>query len=158
MNKPTEPLPSFLAEPIKLGQEISITGKWVPIKKSGLFGKSAESREMIIEWENIHKEAKTHKGILSTEINHAVGQDAVLVHHVFKNADEMVDYYSTIAEEHQLALTKVAKPELHLIRGQNIPSVASEVLLSKNVTGMFGEFLFGYVKEDYKQPDKETAI
>lgn len=23
---------------------------------------------------------------------------------------------------------------------------------------MFGEFLFGYVKEDYQRPDQETAI
>jgi hypothetical protein len=41
------PLPSFLAEPTKLGQEISITGKWIPAKKGSLFRKSAESQEML---------------------------------------------------------------------------------------------------------------
>ena len=73
-----ETLPSFLAEPTKLGQEISITGKWIPTKKGGLFRKSAESKEMLKEWEDIHVGAKKHSGVLSTEINHAVGEDAVL--------------------------------------------------------------------------------
>lgn len=53
------------------------------------------------------------------------------------------------------ALTKVAKPELHLIRGQKIPTETRE---AKNVPAMFGEYLFGYVKDDYKQPDPEHAI
>ena len=42
-----EPLPKFLLEETKIGTEISITGKWVPTKKSGLFRKSAESKVMI---------------------------------------------------------------------------------------------------------------
>ena len=79
-------MPQFLAEPIRLGQEISITGKWIPTKKSGLFRTSAESKEMLKEWEDIHSEAKEHSGMLSTEINHAVGEEAVLVHHVFEDA------------------------------------------------------------------------
>ncbi len=37
MTQPNEPLPNFLAEPSKIGQEISVTGKWIPTKKGGLF-------------------------------------------------------------------------------------------------------------------------
>jgi quinol monooxygenase YgiN len=153
-----KPLPSFLAEPIKLGQEISITGKWIPTKKGGLFRKSTESKDMLKEWEDIHVGAKGHEGMLSTEINHAVGQDAVLIHHVFKDPEALLNYFSTTATEHVEPLTKVAKPEMHLIRGVRIPEKIKEALTTKNVPGAFGEFLFGYVKDNYKRPEQETAI
>jgi len=158
MMQPKEPLPPFLSEPSKLGQEISVTGKWIPTKKGGLFRKSAESREMLQEWEDIHADAKADPGVLSTEINHAVGDDAVLVHHVFKDAEALVNYFSTTATRHMGALTKVAKPELHLVRGLRVPAPVREALLAKSVPAVFGEFLFGYVKEDYRRPDLETAI
>jgi len=153
-----ETLPDFLSVPTKLGQEISITGKWIPTRKGGLFRKSNESREMLKEWEDIHESAKHHEGILSTEINHAVGQDAVLVHHVFRNTESLIKYFSTTAKEHEDALTKVAKPEIHLIRGVKMSEMAIEELSSKKVPGVFGEFLFGYVKEDYMRPDPTNAI
>ena len=117
MLHPNEPLPSFLAEPTRLGQKISITGKWVPKKKGGLFRKSTQSKEMLKEWDDIHADAKADAGVLSTEINHAVGEEAVLVHHVFKDPHALVHYFSTTATQHMGALTKVAKPELHLVRG-----------------------------------------
>ena len=158
MMQPKEPLPPFLSEPSKLGQEISVTGKWIPTKKGGLFRKSAESREMLQEWEDIHADAKADPGVLSTEINHAVGDDAVLVHHVFKDAEALVNYFSTTATRHMGALTKVAKPELHLVRGLRVPAPVREALLAKSVPAVFGELLFGYVKEDYRRPDLETAI
>ena len=151
-------LPSFLADPTKIGQEISITGKWVPTKKDGLFRKSKESKEMLKEWEDIHLGAKGHEGMLSTEINHAVGQDAALIHHVFKDPETLLNYFSTTATEHIEALTKVAKPEMHLIRGVRMPEKIKEALSTKNVPGSFGEFLFGYVKDNYKRPEQETAI
>ena len=56
------------------------------------------------------------------------------------------------------ALTKVAKPELHLVRGVAIPSPAREALTAKDVPVAFGEVLFGYAKDDHKRPDQETAI
>ena len=158
MTHPTESLAPHLAEPSRIGQEISVTGKWVPTKAGGLFRKSAESQEMLEEWEDIHAGAKGDAGVLSTEINHAVGEDAVLVHHVFKDPDALVHYFSTTATQHVGALTKVAKPQLHLVRGVTIPAPAREALLAKNVPAAFGELLFGYVKEDYKRPDQETAI
>ena len=158
MTQPKEPLPPFLAEPSKLGGEISVTGKWVPTKQGGLFRRSAESNEMLEEWEDIHAGAKGDSGVLSTEINHGVGEDAVLVHHVFKDSEALVHYFSTTATQHMGALTKVAKPQLHLVRGVGIPAPAREAFLAKNVPGVFGEFLFGYVKEGYKRPDQETAI
>ena len=158
MIQPKEPLPPFLAEPTKLGNEISITGKWIPTKKGGLFRKSAESKEMLTEWEDIHVGAKGNSGMLSTEINHAVGEDAVLIHHVFKDSDALVDYFSSTGTEHMVALTKVARPQLHMIRGVKITNDLREALKKKNVLGVFGEFIFGFVKGDYKRPDPETAI
>lgn len=154
----TEPLPSFLSEPSKIGDEISITGKWVPTKKGGLFRKSAESKEMLKEWEDIHAGAKADSGVLSTEINHAVGEDAVLVHHVFKNSDALVNYFSTTATEHMGPLLQVAKPDVHLVRGTNIPAAAREAITAKQVPAVFGEHLFGYVREDHRRPDQENAI
>jgi quinol monooxygenase YgiN len=158
MTQLKEILPPFLAEPTKLGQEISITGKWIPVKKGGMFRKSAESKEMLKEWEDIHLGAKAHAGMLSTEINQAAGEDAVLIHHVFKDPEALLNYFSTTASEHVEALTKVAKPEMHLIRGVNMPENTREALAAKNVPGVFAEFLFGYVKEGYRRPDPETAI
>jgi len=158
MTHPTEPLAPHLAEPSRIGQEISVTGKWVPTKPGGRFRKSAESQEMLQEWEDIHAGARADPGVLSTEINHAVGEDAVLVHHVFKDPDALVHYFSTTATQHVGALTKVAKPQLHLVRGVTIPAPAREALLAKGVPAAFGELLFGYVKEDYRRPDDESAI
>ncbi len=158
MTQFNQKLPAHMLEPTKLGQEISITGKWVPTKKGGLFRKTAESKEMIREWDDIHLGAKNHPGILSTEINHAIGQDAVLVHHVFKNEASLIEYFNTVAAEHFTALTAVAKPDIHLIRGVRVGEEIRNALSSKKVIGDFGEFLFGYVKNDYGRPDQQNAI
>jgi quinol monooxygenase YgiN len=158
MTHPAEPLAPFLAEPSRIGSEIGITGKWVPAKAGRLFRKSAESKEMLKEWEDIHAGAREDTGVLSTEINHAVGEDAVLVHHVFKDADALIHYFSTTATQHMAALTAVARPELHVVRGVDIPVAAREAIEAKNVPAVFGELLFGYVKEDYRRPDRESAI
>jgi quinol monooxygenase YgiN len=135
-----EPMPDFLSEPSRIGTEISVTGKWVPTKPGGRFRKSAESQEMLTEWEDIHGGARADAGVLSTEINHAVGEDAVLVHHVFADSDALVGYFATTATEHMGALSAVATPQLHLVRGLDIPTSVR------------------YVKDDYRQPDPATAI
>ena len=158
MPQTTEPLPSFLAEPSRIGSEISVTGKWVPTKPGGRFRKSTETQEMLDEWEDIHAGARADDGILSTEINHAVGEDAVLVHHVFRDADAVMHYFSTTAAEHMAALTAVARPELHLVRGVSVPEPVREALAATNVPVAFGEWRFGYVKEEYRRPDPDTAI
>jgi quinol monooxygenase YgiN len=158
MPLPNEPLPAFLAEPPRLGQEISVTGKWTPVQQGWLFRKSPDSEDMLQEWEDIHVGARSDSGVLSTEINHAVGEDAVLIHHVFRDSAALIHYFSTTATEHMGALTKVAKPDLHLIRGVSIPTPVREAMLAKNVPAVFGEHLFGYVKEDYKRPDYDKAI
>jgi quinol monooxygenase YgiN len=151
-------LPVHMQEPTRLGDEISITGKWVPTKKGNLFGKSSESKEMIKEWDAIHEEAINHKGMLSTEINYAIGQEAVLVHHVFQDADSLIDYFNITATKHVAALIAVAKPDIHLIRGVKLNENVKNALSSKNVKGNFGEYLFGYVKNEYMQPDPKNAI
>jgi quinol monooxygenase YgiN len=153
-----EALPAFLAEPSRIGAEISVTGKWIPIKQGGRFRKTDESKEMLREWEDIHVGARADAGVLSTEINHAVGEDAVLVHHVFADADALIHYFSTTATAHMAALTKVAKPLTHLVRGEKISPQVREAIEAKNVPVAFGERLFGFVKNDYVRPDPETAI
>ena len=158
MTPAAEPLPQHLAEPSKIGEEIGITGKWTPARKGGLFRRSPDSKEMLKEWEDIHLGAKGDPGVLSTEINHAVVEDAVLVHHVFANPDALVDYFSTTATQHMQALTAVAKPGLHLVRGVSIPDAVREAVSAKAEPAAFGELLFGYVKEDYRKPDPTTAI
>ena len=158
MTQTAQPLAPFLAKPSKIGQEISVTGKWVPTKPGGLFRKSAESKDMLSEWEDIHPGARADNGVLSTEINHAVGQDAVLVHHVFENPDALVHYFSTTATQHMAALTAVAKPEMHLVRGMHIPDTVKEAVKAKGVPTTFGELLFGYVRNDYQRPNTTSAI
>lgn len=152
-----DPAP-FLTVPTRLGTEISVTGKWIPTTPDGWFYKSPESREMRKEWEDIHAEAKAHPGVLSTEINHAVGEDAVLIHHVFKNAEAMVQYFEAVATRHVAALTQVARPGIHLVRGVNLPPTLAEALRAKGVDAVLAEHRFGYVKDDYRQPDAASAI
>ena len=154
----TEPLASYLAEPSRIGDEISVTGKWLPKNPGGRFRNTEESREMLKEWEDIHQGARSDAGVLSTEINHAVGEDAVLVHHVFENADALVHYFSTTATEHMGPLTAVAKPDLHLVRGLNVPEHAQAAIRDKGVNAAFGEYLFGFAKNDYRMPDPANAI
>lgn len=158
MTQTHEPLPAHMSEPSRIGQEISITGKWVPTKAGGRFRGSAESKEMLQEWEDIHAGARSDDGVLFTEINHTVGEDAVLVHHTFESADALGHYFSTTATEHMGALTAVAKPELHMVRGVEIPTAAQDAIRAKGVDGAFGEFQFGYVKDDYRRQDHEKAI
>lgn len=158
MTKLSEPLPPFLAAPSQIGTEISVTGKWTPTKPSGRFRTSAEAREMVAEWNDIHAGARSHPGVLATEINHAIGEDAVLVHHVFADADALVDYFATTATEHLAALTAVAKPELHLVRGLEVPAEARDAITAKAGPVAFGDWLYGYVRDDYRQPDPTTAV
>ena len=113
-------LPAHMEPKTEIGQEISITGKWVPTKNGILFLKSKESKEMRAEWVNIHEEAAQHDGILSTEVNHAIGQDAVLVHHVFNSESSLLNYFSSTASKHAGELLNVAKPGTQLIRGETI--------------------------------------
>jgi quinol monooxygenase YgiN len=158
MNFTPEPMPNFLSAASTIGSEISVTGKWVPSKPGGRFRTSEESREMLAEWEDIHAGARESAGVLSTEINHAVGQDAVLVHHVFADPDALIDYFSTTATQHMQALSAIATPDLHLVRGVEIPQSVKEAMTAKNVPVNFGDWAFGFVRNDYRQPDPSTAI
>ena len=158
MSKFNQPLPDFMSTETKIGSEISITGKWVATKKSRFFRKSAEYKEMLKEWDNIHQEAKMHQGMLSTEINPAIGQDAVLIHHIFKDSSALVNYFNTTAENHIDYLTSVARPDIQLIRGMKINEEVRQGLATKNVKGNFGEYLFGYVKKDYAKPNPDFAV
>jgi quinol monooxygenase YgiN len=113
---------------------------------------------MLKEWEDIHAGARADAGVLSTEINHAVGEDAVLIHHVFESPDALIHYFSTTATQHMAALTAVAKPESHLVRGVHIHDSVKDAVTSKGVPASFSELRFGYVKNDYRRPSPITAI
>ena len=117
MTKFKEPLPTHLSKEARIGTEISLTGKWVATHKNSFFRKSTEYREMLKEWDDIHQEARQHQGMLATEIDPAIGQDAVLIHHIFQDTDALVRYFNTTAEKHMKTLTSVAKPDIQLIRG-----------------------------------------
>jgi hypothetical protein len=56
------------------------------------------------------------------------------------------------------ALSAVATPELHLVWGVQIPASVREAIGVKNVPINCREWAFGFVKDDYRQPDSATAI
>ncbi|MFT5434490.1 MAG: hypothetical protein ACI9OJ_005203, partial [Myxococcota bacterium] len=158
MSYTREPLPPFLAEPTRIGEEISVTGKWVPSRPGRLFRKSPDSVAMLTEWEDIHSDARADSGLLSTEINHAVGEDAVLVHHVFESADALAHYFSTTATRHMGALLDIAVPQIHLVRGVALQEETREAVLAKKVPAVFANHIYGFVKKDYERPDPAKAI
>ena len=69
-----------------------------------------------------------------------------------------MSYFNQTASEHSQALTNVALPQHHLIRGTQISEKVEKALLSKGVKGDFGSYLFGYVKNDNVRPNPESAI
>ncbi|MDC1068942.1 hypothetical protein OAQ99_07265 [Candidatus Kapabacteria bacterium] len=147
----------IIDNPSKNGSEISITGKWIPKKKGILFLKSEDSKELISEWNDIHNEAKAHPGVLSTEINHAIGKDAILVHHVFRDKDSLINYFNTIAPRHIEKLKDIATPDTQLVRGIEFNDDIIKTISDKaNVN--FGEYIYGYVRNDYEMPDEKDAI
>jgi len=141
----------------QIGDEISVTGKWTPRTPGGLFRKSPDSADFLKEWEDIHADARADKGVLQTEINHAIGEDAVLVHHVFKDADALLNYFDVTASAHSQALLAVAKPQLHLIRGIDVADAAAEALASKGIPIGVGNYVYGFVR-DYSEAEPATAI
>lgn len=141
----------------KIGTEISITGKWVPKKSGFLFMKSNDSKELINEWNEIHAAASEFEGILSTEVNSAIGEDAVLIHHVFDNKNSLLKYFNSIAREHVNKLTQIASPEVQIIRGVEIDEDI-EKSIPNNIKIDYAEYRSGYIRNDYAAPDKTNAI
>ncbi len=146
-----------LIEQLKIGDEISITGKWVPKLPGGLFRKSTDATELLSEWEDIHSDARKDPDLLHTEINHAVGEDAVLVHHVFRNPQAVLNYFENTASNHARNLMQVAQPQLHFVHGLNVPKAVTDALNSKGVQTATGNFSYGFVR-DYAAPDTSSAI
>lgn len=157
VNAPKSLRTDHLNDPLEIGEEISITGKWVPKTPGGLFRRSPDTDALLSEWENIHSDARADPNILHTEINHAVGEDAVLVHHVFRNAQAVLDYFGSTASSHARDLFQVAKPHLHFVHGIDVPESVTEALSSKGVATATGNFSYGFVR-DYAAPDASSAI
>ena len=154
----TEPMAPFLAEPSKLGTEISITEKWTPIEKSGLFARSAGSKQVNIALKKLLSEASKHTGLLAMEIDPAVGGNAVLLHQVFSDAESLVEYYSPTDGDILDSLLEAVKPDIQLVRGADVPSTVVDAIASRGIPAVFGEHIFGFVKNDYRQPDYSSAI
>jgi len=152
-----EPLAAHLAEPAGTGSEISVTGKWAPVK-SRMFGKSAESKQTAIELESIIANAKTEPGLVAMELDPTVGGNSFLVHQVFKDPESLIAYFSSAGSHSVTTLLKVAKPDLQLVRGKDIPSTVIDAIKSKGIPAVFGKHIFGYVKNNYAAPDLNTAI
>lgn len=149
--------PDHLNQPLRIGDEVSITGKWVPRTPGRLFRRSPDSDGLLDEWEAIHEEARKDPNVLHTEINHAVGEDAVLVHHVFRSPQSVIDYFGSIASDRARDLSRVAIPKLHFVHGLEIPEAVTEALISKGVQVAAGNYSFGFVR-DYAAPDPNSAI
>ena len=136
---PTEdfakPALRHLNDPPRTGAEISVTGKWVPRAAGGLFRKSPDSEDLLKEWADIHADACADAGVLHTEINHAVGEDAVLVHHVFRDAEALLAYFGTTAADRAEALLEVARPGLHLVHGIDVPPAVGDALRARGADG-----------------------
>lgn len=146
-----------LNDPLKIGDEISITGKWIPKTPGSLFRRSPDTDELLSEWENIHSDARADPNVLHTEINHAVGEDAILVHHVFRNPQAVLDYFASTASSHARDLLQVAQPQLHFVHGIDVPEAVTEALNSKGVPTAAGNFSYGFVR-DYAAPDASSSI
>lgn len=75
------------------------------------------------------------------------------------DADALIDYFATTtATQHHQALTAVATPQIHLIRGLNIPSSARNAVDSIGVPFALGEHIYGFVEHDHQQPNPDTAV
>lgn len=154
MSITAEPLVEYLAEPSKTGSEISVTGKWSPTK-GRMFGRSAESKATKEELEGILATTKSESGVLAMELDPTVGGDSFLVHQVFKDAGALVTY---LASTDLGILLTVAKPDLQLVRGFDIPTAVIDAMQEKGIPAVFGKHIFGFVKNDYQQPDQRSAV
>jgi quinol monooxygenase YgiN len=123
-----------------------------------MFGRSVESKQTTTELENLLASAKSDSGVLSMELDPTVGGDSVLVHQVFKDSESLVDYLSTSASVFIDSLLEVSKPDLHLVRGIDVPATVIDAFAHKGIPAVFGRHIFGFVKNDYHQPDYESAI
>ena len=157
MGDPREALPTCLAERSRIGPEISITGKWVPTRPAHPWRGNPASAGLRTQWEEIHEATRHEPGVLSTEVNHAVGEDAVLVHQVFRDAEAVVHHFATTQARHRAALAAVGTPELHLVRGMAVSATVTRALEAANLPFAVGDLIFGFVR-DYRQPEGESAV
>jgi len=158
MSFAAEPLAEYLAEPSNAGSEISVTGKWTPTKTGGIFRKSAESSQMVAALENQLTNAISNAGVLAMELDPTVGGDSILVHQVFKDSESLIEYFSSAGSHNVTNLMNVSTPDLHLVRGIDVPSSVVEAIKKTGIPAVFGEHLYGFVRNDYRQPDYASAI
>ena len=158
MTELSEPMPQFLEEPPLIGDEISLTGKWVPKSRGLPFVTSSDAKLTLSEWQAIFRTGSEHTGVLLAEINRSVGGDAVLVHMVFADAVAAEEFLSSTAMTNFETLGRVANPDLHLVRGVAISDGLRSSIASLAIPVTFGTHIYGYVKEDYRRPDPTNSI
>ena len=87
---------------------------------------------MLKEWEDIHADAKGDIGVLSTEINHAVGEDAVLAPAlslvdndlVTVHYGGMVTYVHVLFDRHEIIFANGAASESYHPGAYGLQSIA----------------------------------
>ncbi len=158
MTTKTAEMPEFLAEPSRLGDEISVTGKWIPKRSGWPLRRSPDLKPMIEAVDALQRAAESDDGVLLSEVNRSVGGGAVLIHQVFRSAEALRSFLTEVAPGILSRLSEVARPDMHMVRGIKLPDSAIEAVTATGVPAVFGEHLYGYVKDDYRQPNLSTAI
>ena len=148
-----EPLTEVRAQ----DQKISITAKWKANKQRAFFSDSEESKEMKDLWNKIHDQAKNIDGILRTEVDMTVGEDAVLVHHDFENKESLRNYFKQVAFANKNNMESVAHAERIMIRGSEADADIKGDMTAISDRVDYGEFLFAYSR-DLDQLDNEKLI
>jgi quinol monooxygenase YgiN len=152
------PLADHLAEPTRIGSEISVTGKWVP-RSSGLPLFGSGNRDVLRNLLDQMATATKHfDGCLTVEVDHTVGGNAALVHFVFTDSDSLADFYGEVAAPQFRQVVEIAEPDLHIVRGAHVTDAAADAMGTHGIPFAVGDFLFGYVKHDYQLPDLSEAI
>ncbi len=101
--------------------------------------------------------ARANDGVLQTEINHAIGDGSVLFNLVFRDADAPVAFFEPHVAAHAMVLRKVARSELHLLRGVAVPDRFKRRLAGLEIPTTIGSNSYGFVRS-YTAPDPSKAI
>jgi quinol monooxygenase YgiN len=151
-------LPPHMAEPTRIGEEISFTGKWTPRKSRMILGKSDDSKKMRSALQSLHTLAQSDSSVLSFELNDSVSGDSLVAHSVFVDEQAMIDFYDDKGADNFRSLVSHADADLHLLRGVSVSAETIDFFVNKSVPVSAGEHLFGYVKNDSQQPNLTAAI
>lgn len=150
------PLPDFLANPPAIGSQISVTGSWTPTQRRR-FGTSPAAGTTWAVWDEIRHIAVAHDGVVSIEIDEVVGKGGVVVHLVAADADGLTGFLTTVAPQ-LAALAGLATPQVHMVRGLEVPAQVGAALRAAGIPTSIGTWIYGYERDDAAQTDPATLI